>query len=243
MKTLSSQLIYKRIILKISGELLTGNQNFGIDVTILKNLAQDIKKIVKLGVEISIVIGGGNLFRGESLEKNGIKRVFGDHIGMLSTLINGLAIYDIFNAYDINVFLMSAIPYNNVCETYNCIKAIKLLNDKNVLVLSGGIGNPFFTTDSTACLRAIELEADVVIKATKVDGVFSNDPVKKKSNTFFYKKLSYQKALDLNLKVMDLTAFILARDYCMPIIIFNMYKPEVLYKILIGEKEGTLITN
>ncbi|GAA5112957.1 UMP kinase [Orbus sasakiae] len=233
---------YKRILLKLSGEALQGDEGFGIDASVLDRMALEIKELVEMGVEVAVVIGGGNLFRGAGLAKAGMNRVVGDHMGMLATVMNGLAMRDALHRIEINARLMSAIPLNGVCDDYRWTEAISLLKHGKVVILSAGTGNPFFTTDSAACLRGIEIEADVVLKATKVDGVYSADPVKDPSATLF-KTLSYEKVLDDELKVMDLAAFTLARDHNLPICVFNMNKPGALRRVIQGEPEGTLINN
>lgn len=173
-----SQPIYKRILLKLSGEALQGEDGFGIDPAILDRMAVEIKELVEMGVEVGVVLGGGNLFRGAKLAKAGMNRVVGDHMGMLATVMNGLAMRDSLFRADVNAKLMSAFQLNGICDTYNWSEAIKMLREKRVVIFSAGTGSPFFTTDSAACLRGIEIEADVVLKATKVDGVYDCDPAK-----------------------------------------------------------------
>ena len=233
---------YKRILLKLSGEALQGDEGFGIDPTVLDRMAQEIKELIDMGVQVAVVIGGGNLFRGAGLAKAGMNRVVGDHMGMLATVMNGLAMRDALHRIEVNARLMSAIPLNGVCDDYRWTEAISLLKHGKVVILSAGTGNPFFTTDSAACLRGIEIEADVVLKATKVNGVYSADPVKD-PNATLYKTLNYEKVLDDELKVMDLAAFTLARDHNLPICVFNMNKPGALRRVILGESEGTLINN
>ena len=233
---------YKRILLKLSGEALQGEEGFGIDPTVLDRMAQEIKELIDMGVQVAVVIGGGNLFRGAGLAKAGMNRVVGDHMGMLATVMNGLAMRDALHRIEVNARLMSAIPLNGVCDDYRWTEAISLLKHGKVVILSAGTGNPFFTTDSAACLRGIEIEADVVLKATKVNGVYSADPVKD-PNATLYKTLNYEKVLDDELKVMDLAAFTLARDHNLPICVFNMNKPGALRRVILGESEGTLINN
>ncbi|AJA45921.1 UMP kinase [Frischella perrara] len=233
---------YKRILLKLSGEALQGDEGFGIDASVLDRMALEVKDLVEMGVEVALVIGGGNLFRGAGLAKAGMNRVVGDHMGMLATVMNGLAMRDALHRIEVNARLMSAIPLNGVCDDYRWTEAISLLRHGKVVILSAGTGNPFFTTDSAACLRGIEIEADVVLKATKVDGVYSADPVKH-PDAQLYKTLSYEKVLDDELKVMDLAAFTLARDHNLPICVFNMNKPGALRRVILGEQEGTLINN
>ncbi|SHE87477.1 UMP kinase [Vibrio gazogenes] len=233
---------YQRILLKLSGEALQGEQGFGIDPTVLDRMAQEVKELVELGVQVGVVIGGGNLFRGEGLAKAGMNRVVGDHMGMLATVMNGLAMRDALHRAYVNARVMSAIPLNGVCDNYNWANAISQLRQGRVVIFSAGTGNPFFTTDSAACLRGIEIEADVVLKATKVDGVYSADPVAN-PDAELYDRLTYNDVLEKELRVMDLAAFTLARDHQMPIRVFNMNKPGALRRIVMGEAEGTLINN
>ena len=218
-----SQPIYKRILLKLSGEALQGDEGFGIDPSILDRMALEIKELIEMGVEVGVVLGGGNLFRGAKLAKAGMNRVVGDHRA------------------DVNAKLMSAFQLNGICDTYNWSEAIKMLREKRVVIFSAGTGSPFFTTDSAACLRGIEIEADIVLKATKVDGVYDCDPAKN-PNAKLYHKLSYAEVIDKELKVMDLAAFTLARDHGMPIRVFNMCKPGALRKVVLGTEEGTTIS-
>ncbi|WP_305841482.1 UMP kinase [Photobacterium leiognathi] len=233
---------YQRILLKLSGEALQGEEGFGIGAQVLDRMAQEIKELVELGVQVGLVIGGGNLFRGAGLAEAGMNRVVGDHMGMLATVMNGLAMRDSLHRAYVNARVMSAIPLNGVCDNYNWADAISQLRQGRVVIFSAGTGNPFFTTDSAACLRGIEIEADVVLKATKVDGVYTDDPVKNPDATLC-DKLSYQDVLEKELKVMDLAAFTLARDHKMPIRVFNMNKPGALRRVVMGEQEGTLITS
>jgi uridylate kinase (EC 2.7.4.22) len=233
---------YQRILLKLSGEALQGNDGFGIDPTVLDRMAQEIKELVELGVQVGLVIGGGNLFRGAGLAEAGMNRVVGDHMGMLATVMNGLAMRDALHRAYVNARVMSAIPLNGVCDSYNWAEAISQLRNGRVVIFSAGTGNPFFTTDSAACLRGIEIESDIVIKATKVDGVYSDDPTKNPDATL-YDSLTYQDVLEKELKVMDLAAFTLARDHKLPLRVFNMNKPGALRRVVMGEAEGTLITN
>ncbi|MFP3014340.1 MAG: UMP kinase [Arsenophonus sp.] len=232
---------YQRILLKLSGESLQGSESFGIDASFLDRITQEIKELIQLEIQVGVVIGGGNLFRGAWLSDAGMNRVVGDHIGMLATVMNGLAMRDALHRAYIDARLMSSIPLNGVCDNYSWIEAINLLNNGIVVIFSAGTGNPFFTTDSAACLRGIEIKADIVLKATKVDGVYSSDP-SKSSNAFLYNKLTYCDVLDRELKVMDLAAFTLARDHNLPIRIFNINKPGVLRRIVMGQNEGTLIS-
>ncbi|MET1218880.1 MAG: UMP kinase [Glaciecola sp.] len=233
---------YRRILLKLSGEALMGEGEFGIDPKVLDRMAQEIKELVELGVQVGLVIGGGNLFRGEGLANAGMNRVVGDHMGMLATVMNGLAMRDALHRAFVNARLMSAIPLNGVCDGYNWAEAISSLKSGRVVIFSAGTGNPFFTTDSAACLRGIEIEADAVLKATKVDGVYTSDPVKN-PDAKLLKKLTYNEVLEQELKVMDLAAFTLARDHSLPIRIFNMNTPGNLKRVVLGEDEGTVITH
>jgi uridylate kinase len=238
--TTNAKPVYQRILLKLSGEALQGAEGFGIDAIILDRMAHEVKELVEMGIQVGIVIGGGNLFRGAGLAKAGMNRVVGDHMGMLATIMNGLAMRDALHRAYVNARLMSAIQLNGMCDNYSWVEAISLLRNNRVVIFSAGTGNPFFTTDSAACLRGIEIEADVVLKATKVDGVYSSDPVKN-SDATLYKQLTYQDVLERELKVMDLAAFTLARDHGMPIRVFNINKPGALRRVLMGENEGTLI--
>ena len=240
MMTTKTKNKYQRVLLKLSGEALMGDQGFGISPAILDRMAIEIKELLELGIQVAVVIGGGNLFRGEGLAKAGMNRVVGDHMGMLATVMNGLAVRDALHRCDVNARLMSALPLKGVCDTYNWADAIRYLNDKRVVIFSAGIGNPFFTTDSAACLRGIEIEADVVLKATKVDGVYSEDPMKN-PDAKKYDTLDYQTVLQEELKVMDLSAFTLARDHKMPIVVFNMNKEGALRQVVQGGDEGTYI--
>ena len=233
---------YRRLLLKLSGEALMGDENFGIDAKVLDRMALEIKEIVELGIEVGLVIGGGNLFRGEGLAKAGMNRVVGDHMGMLATVMNGLAMRDALHRAFVNARLMSAIPLNGVCDSYNWTDAISLLKSGKVVIFSAGTGNPFFTTDSAACLRGIEIEADVVLKATKVDGVYDKDPVTN-PDAVLLPTISYNEVLEKELKVMDLAAFTLARDHGIPIRVFNMNTPGCLKRVVLGEPEGTLISH
>ena len=231
---------YRRVLPKLSGEALQGSEGFGIDPAVLERMAQEIKELVELGVQVGLVIGGGNLFRGAGLAKAGMNRVVGDHMGMLATVMNGLAMRDALHRAYVNARLMSAISLQGVCDSYSWAEAISQLRAGKVVIFSAGTGNPFFTTDSAACLRGIEIEADVVLKATKVDGVFTDDPVKN-PDAVLYQELSYDEVLEKELKVMDLAAFTLARDHDLPIRVFNMNKPGALRRVIMGEPEGTLI--
>lgn len=231
---------YSRILLKLSGEALMGSGESGIDPKVLDRMALEIGQLVGIGVEVGLVIGGGNLFRGAALSKAGLDRVTGDHMGMLATVMNALAMRDALERASIETVVMSAIPMSGVVEHYDRRLAIRHLSNGRVVIFSAGTGNPFFTTDSAACLRAIEIEADIVLKATKVDGVYSADPVVFPDATR-YEQLTYQEVLEKQLGVMDLTAICLARDHNMPLRVFAMHKPDALRNIVVGDSEGTLI--
>lgn len=239
---MSNKPVYRRILLKLSGEALMGEEGFGIDPQILNRMAQEIKELVEKDVQVGVVLGGGNIFRGAPLAEAGMNRVVGDHMGMLATVMNGLAMRDALHRAHVNARLMSAIPLKGVCDDYSWAEAISLLKSGRVVIFSAGTGNPFFTTDSAACLRGIEIEADVIMKATKVDGVFTDDPVKNPEATL-YNQLSYQEVIEKELKVMDLAAFTLARDHNVPICVFNMNKPGALKRVIMGEDEGTIVTH
>jgi len=231
---------YTRILLKLSGEALMGEQNFGIDPAVLNRMALEIGQLVGIGVQVGLVIGGGNLFRGAALSQAGLDRVTGDHMGMLATVMNGLAMRDALERANIRTRVMSAIPMSGVVEHYDRRSAIRYLNTGDVVIFSAGTGNPFFTTDSAACLRGIEVDANVVIKATKVDGVYDKDPVKY-SDAVKYDHLNYDSVLEQKLEVMDSTAICLVRDHSMPVRVFDMNKPGALLNLVVGGDEGTLI--
>lgn len=231
---------YKRILLKLSGEALMGSGQFGIDPAVLDRLAKMISDVLQMGVEVGVVLGGGNLFRGKALSKAGLGRVTGDHMGMLATVMNGLAFRDALERIDLPARIMSAIPMTGVVDPYNRRKAITHLREGRVVIFSAGTGNPFFTTDSAACLRAIEVDADVVLKATKVDGVYSADPVIDPSAVKF-QHLTYDEVLHKDLQVMDLTAICLCRDYGMPLQVFDINHHGALHAIVHGENVGTTI--
>lgn len=231
---------YKRILLKLSGEELMGEEGFGIDPKVLDRMALEIGQLVGIGVQVGLVIGGGNLFRGAALNKAGMDRVTGDHMGMLATVMNGLAMRDALERTNISSHVMSAIPMSGVVEHYDRRRAMRYLGEGEVVIFSAGTGNPFFTTDSAACLRGIEIEADVVLKATKVDGVFSADPMLDPSAEL-YSRLTYDEVLDKKLGVMDLTAICLCREHNMPLRVFRMSKKGALLNLVVGGDEGTLV--
>lgn len=231
---------YNRVLLKLSGEALIGEHEFGIDPKVLDRMALEIGALIGIGIQVGLVIGGGNLFRGASLSAAGMDRVTGDHMGMLATVMNGLAMRDALERSNIRTRVMSAIPMSGIVEHYDRRRAVRDLKDGDVVIFCAGTGNPFFTTDSAACLRGIEIEADAVLKATKVDGVYSADP-HLDPTAIKYEKLTYDEVLDKKLGVMDLTAILLARDHGMPLRVFDMKRPGALTRIVTGEKEGTLI--
>lgn len=231
---------YKRILLKLSGEALMGTEGFGIDPKILDRMALEIGQLVGIGIQVGLVIGGGNLFRGAALQKAGLDRVTGDHMGMLATVMNALAMRDALERANIASRVMSSIPMSGVVDHYDRRKAMRSLSRGEVVIFSAGTGNPFFTTDSAACLRGIEVEAELVLKATKVDGVYSADPMIDPEATK-YDQLSYDEVLDKKLGVMDLTAICLCRDHNMPLRVFAMEKSGALLNIIKGGSEGTLI--
>lgn len=231
---------YKRILLKLSGEALMGDQQHGIDSNRLTQYAEEIKKVVNEGIEVAVVIGGGNIFRGVEAEASGIDRVQGDYMGMLATVINAMALQSMFEKQGMYTRLMSGLKMEQVCEPFIRRRAIRHLEKGRVVIFGAGIGNPYFTTDSTASLRAIEIEADVVLKGTRVDGVYSEDP-EKNPNAERYSNISFQEAYEKNLNIMDMTAFTLCQENNLPIIVFDMNKAGNLQKIVAGKEVGTLI--
>jgi uridylate kinase len=231
---------YKRILLKLSGEALMGNQQYGIDAERLNQYSQEIKVVKELGVEIAIVIGGGNIFRGVEAEKSGIDRIQGDYMGMLATVINGMALQSNFEKHGMYTRLMSGIKMDQVCEPFIKRRADRHLEKGRIVIFGAGIGNPYFTTDSTASLRAIELQCDVVLKGTRVDGVYSADP-EKDPNAVRYNNVSYKEVYEKGLNIMDMTAFTLCQENKLPIIVFDMNKSGNLLKVVQGEEAGTLI--
>ncbi len=232
---------YKRVLLKLSGEAL-GAGGVGIDPAVLDRTALEIGQLVGIGIEVGLVIGGGNLFRGAELNAAGLDRVTGDHMGMLATVMNALAMRDALERANIHTVVMSAIPMSGVVEHYDRRIAIRHLVNGDVVIFSAGTGNPFFTTDSAACLRGIEIDADIVLKATKVDGVYSADPMID-TNAVRYDQLTYDEVLDRQLGVMDLTAICLARDHDMPLRVFAMEKTGALRNAVVGDEEGTLVVS
>ena len=235
--------IYNRILLKLSGEALqVDKQSSGLDLNKIRNIVKEIASIVNLGVEVGLVIGAGNIFRGADLLPSGFNRVTADQMGILATVINGLAMADVFRDENIPVRVMSAIPILGLVETYNRLSAIESLKKRNVVIFVAGSGNPLVTTDTAAALRGVEVNADIVFKATKVDGVFAADPLKN-PKAECYKSLKYDELIEQRLAVMDLNSIILCRDNQLPLRVFNMSKPGALQKILLGEQIGTFIGN
>ena len=231
---------FKRILLKISGEALMGNKNFGIDSKKLDDYSAEIKRIKNEGIEVAIVIGGGNIFRGIESEKSGIERVQGDYMGMLATVINSMALQNHLEKIGCDTRLMSGFNIDQVCEPFIRRKAIRHLEKNRIVIFGAGLGKPYFTTDSTASLRAIEIEANVVLKGTRVDGVYSSDPEKNK-NAKKFSEITFDEVYRNNLNIMDMTAFTLCKENKLPIIVFDMNKPGNLFSIIKGEKIGTLI--
>jgi uridylate kinase len=231
---------YKRILLKLSGEALMGDRQYGIDPNRLAEYAEEIKEVAAKGIEVAIVIGGGNIFRGLSGASNGMDRVQGDHMGMLATVINGLALQSALELKGVQTRLQSAIMINEVAEPFIRRRAMRHLEKGRVVIFGGGTGNPYFTTDSAAVLRAIEIEADVILKGTRVDGIYTSDPEKDKNATKF-DSISFKDVLTKGLKVMDTTAFTLSQENELPIVVFDMNKKGNLLKIVSGEKIGTVV--
>lgn len=236
----STQAQYKRILLKLSGESLMGDQSFGIDSDVLERIAEEVGKVAALGVEIGLVIGGGNIYRGLSARKQGIDRVTGDQMGMLATVINSLAIQNSLEKREIATRVQTAIRMEEIAEPFILRRALRHLEKKRVVIFSAGTGSPYFTTDTAAALRAIEIRADVIIKGTRVDGVFDSDPEKNKK-AVMYNELSYLDVLEQDLRVMDLTAITLCQENNLSIRVYNMNKKDNLLKLVKGEKIGTLI--
>jgi len=234
----SSPVIYKRVLVKLSGEALMGDLDYGIDSTMLARVATEVAEVVNMGIEVALVIGGGNIFRGAGLVQSGIDRVAGDHMGMLATVINSLAMQDALEKQGLNCRVMSAVKINRMCEEYVQRRAIRHLEKGRVVIFAAGIGNPFFTTDTAGCLRAVEIGADSVLKATKVDGVYDSDPVKN-PDAVRYESLSYDEVLEKNLQVMDATAIVLCRDNNLPLRIFNLNTVRVLPAVM---KDKTIST-
>lgn len=231
---------YKRILLKLSGEALMGVQDSGIDPDRISQYASEIKNIVEQGVQVAVVIGGGNFFRGIDVEKSGIERAQGDYMGMLATVINSMALQSTLEGMDVYTRLLSAIKMEEICEPFIRRRAIRHLEKGRVVILGAGTGNPYFTTDTAATLRAIELEAEIILKGTRVDGIYSSDPEKDKT-AIKYDTVSFSEVYEKGLNVMDLTAFTLCNENKLPIIVFDMNKPGNLRKVIEGDTVGTLV--
>ena len=236
--------LFKRVILKFSGEVLAGKSGFGIDPEVIKYIAKEIKMLMDFKVQVGIIIGGGNLFRGAELFAAGMDRVTGDHMGMVATMLNAIAMREIFECLGVSVKALSALSVDGILERYDRDNATKYLEGGFALILAGGTGNPLVTTDTALALRGIELKADLLLKATKVDGIYSSDP-SKDAKAKLYKKISYQEALEKELGVMDLSSFCLCRDHNMRLHVFNMHKKGALLRIITNKNanEGTLVEN
>lgn len=233
---------YKRVLLKLSGEALMGDKSFGIDPQRIAQYAADVKKVVDSGVQVAIVIGGGNIFRGLQASENGIERAQGDYMGMLATVINGMALQSALESAGMFTRLLSAIKMEQICEPYIRRRAMRHLEKGRVVIFGAGTGNPYFTTDTAASLRAIEIEADVILKGTRVDGIYSADPEKDATATKF-DTISFSQVYKESLNIMDMTAFTLCKENKLPIIVFDMNKPGNLTRVLQGENIGTLVTD
>lgn len=237
---MSEKPLYHRVLLKLSGEALMGSGHFGIDPAVMHRLAQEVKEVIALGVQVGIVIGGGNLFRGAELSKAGLDRISGDYMGMLATLMNALAMRDVFESIQLDTRVLSAIPMTGIVDHYDRRKAIHHLNRGRVVIFAAGTGNPMVTTDSAASLRGIEIGADVILKATNVDGVYSDDPMIDKNATL-YKRVTYREVLNKELRVMDLAAFCQCRDQNISLRVFNITVPGNIKKVILSEEVGTLV--
>ena len=234
--------VYRRVVLKLSGEALLGDADYGIDPKVLRRIAEAVHDVTGLGVQIAVVIGGGNIFRGEGLARSGMDRVTGDHMGMLATVINALAMQDALEGLGLHARVMSAIRINEVCEDYIRRRAIRHLEKGRITIFAAGTGNPFFTTDTAAALRSIEIGAQLLLKATKVDGVYDADPLKHPGATR-YRTLSFDKAITDKLAVMDATALVMCRDNDLPLRVFDLHNSGALARIVRGEEVGTLVSN
>jgi len=237
---MASKFRYQRVLLKLSGEALMGDQDFGIDPAVINRVALEVKELIDNNIQVAMVIGGGNIFRGVSLSASGMDRVAADHMGMLATVINALALQDGLERHDLKVRVMSALPIHNVAEDYIRRRAVRHLEKGRVVIFAAGTGNPFFTTDTAASLRGIEVNCDVVIKGTNVDGVYSADP-KKDASAEKYDVLGYDRVIEEKLGVMDTTAIVLCRDNKIPVIVYNMNKEGALMRLVQGEQEGTVV--
>lgn len=237
----TSKTKYKRVLLKLSGESLSGNKDFGIDAKVLEYLSAEIKKVHDLGVEIGIVIGGGNIYRGLSAKAQGIDSVTGDYMGMLSTIINSLALQNSLEKHGIFTRLISAIDMHKIAEPFIRRRAVRHIEKKRIVIFGGGTGNPYFTTDTAASLRALEIDADVILKGTRVNGVYDSDP-EKNSHAKMYSKLTYSQAISKQLKIMDMTAFALCHENRIPIVVFNMNVKGNFKKVVLGQNVGTIVS-
>jgi uridylate kinase len=233
---------FKRVLLKLSGEALMGDKSFGFDNEVIAQYARDIKEVVDLGVEVALVIGGGNIYRGMNESETGIERAHGDYMGMLATVINGMAMQAGLEKIGVYTRLLSAIKMEQIAEPYIRRRAIRHVEKGRVVIFGAGTGNPYFTTDTAGSLRAIEISAEVILKGTRVDGIYTADP-EKDPQAKKYEKISFQECISKNLKVMDMTAFTLCMENNLPIIVFNMNKPGNLLQVVKGEKVGTLVTD
>ena len=231
---------YKRILLKLSGESLMGDKSFGMDPNVIEQYAKDIKGITELGVQVAVVIGGGNIYRGMNEKDTGIERAHGDYMGMLATVINGMAMQAMLEKVGVYTRLQSAIKMEQIAEPYIRRRAIRHLEKGRVVIFGAGTGNPYFTTDTAGSLRAIEIQADVILKGTRVDGIYTADPEKDKTAKK-YTKITFQECISKNLKVMDMTAFTLCMENKLPIIVFDMNKTGNLHRVVTGENVGTLV--
>lgn len=232
---------YKRILLKLSGESLMGNKSFGLDPEVIEKYASEVKAIVDLGVQVAIVIGGGNIYRGMNESETGIERAHGDYMGMLATVINGMAMQAMLEKLGVYTRLQSAIKMEQIAEPYIRRRAIRHLEKNRVVIFGAGTGNPYFTTDTAGSLRAIEISAEVILKGTRVNGIYNADP-EKVPDAVKYDKISYKECLDKNLKVMDMTAFTLCMENNLPIIVFDMNEPGNLSRVVLGDEIGTIVS-
>lgn len=238
----TTQTTYKRILLKLSGESLLGSQQYGIDSSVLSYVATEVKAVHELGVEVALVIGGGNIYRGMNAEEQGIDRVSGDYMGMLATVINSIALQNALELRGVPTRLQTAITMSQIAEPYIKRRAVRHLEKGRVVIFGAGTGNPYFTTDTTASLRASEINADLIIKGTRVDGIYDADP-EKNPNAKRFDRITFRYALENNLRIMDLTAFTLAQENNLPIIVFDMGKTGNLKRLVMGESVGTIVTN
>jgi len=232
---------YKRVLLKLSGEALMGDDSYGINRAVIERIVADVAEVVAMGVQVAVVIGGGNIFRGVAPAAAGMDRVTADYMGMLATVMNAMALQDAMKRFGLDCRVQSALNLEQVAEPYIRGKALRYLEEGKVVIFGAGTGNPFFTTDTAAALRGVEMNAEVVIKATKVDGVYTADP-KKDPTATRYKTLTFNEAISRNLQVMDATALTLCRDQNMPIIVFNIFKEGALKRVMLGQEEGTLVS-